>query len=396
MKNKILQLLVLSLIILLHAQISIAQRGPHRGHQRAMPSLEKMQADLNLSDDQVTQIKAIQEKYTAQRKALRASNDSDRAASREKMRSIMEAQKEEIENVFTDEQKAKIKTHRQERRSAFEKIDKKGMMQELKVYKEANMIPVLQAQRAKLEYKINEVDKASIAELRTDMKTMKEAHKEKMKGRKEAFKNGERPNREAMHQKRMTAKEAHKSKKEAIGALVEKYDNDITTLLAEVAPKKAQWKTDMKSIKEKYLPAEMNGKEMKRGHGKRKHHKDQKGKRYHDDKKEKGEKAMFLLLEPNASNSNLKQALITDVQVYPSPAISNNTIRFELKQAGRVQIDLIDKQGNVLQKVVDELREVGTYNEEVNLSNLNGILFYYRIIDPSGQVISKKFLMAKE
>jgi len=124
MKNKIAQLLILTLILLVQAQISIAQRGPHRGHQRAMPSIEKMQENLNLSDAQVTKIKAIQEKYIAQRKALRDSNDTDRSAVRENMRSIMQSQKEEIENVFTDEQKAKIKIHRQERRSAVEKIDK--------------------------------------------------------------------------------------------------------------------------------------------------------------------------------------------------------------------------------------------------------------------------------
>ena len=396
MKSKILQLLVLILIVLVQAQITIAQPGPHRGYQRGMPSVEKMQEDLNLSEDQATQIKTIQEKYRAQRKALREGNDTDRAANREKIRSMMEAQKEEIEKVLTDEQKAKIKTHRQGRRAAFEKIDKKGMDQEFKAYKEANIIPVLQQQRAKLESKINDVDKATIAELRTEMKAMKEEYKEKMKARKEAFKNGERPDHEAIKQKRMAAKEEHKSKKEAIGALVEKYDNDITSLLAEVAPKKAQWNTDMKAIKDKYLPAEMQGKEIKKGHGKRKHRKGQKRKRHNGDNKDKGEKAMFLLLEPNESNSTLKQSVITDVQVYPSPAINNNTIRFELKQAGRVQIDLVDKQGNVLQKVVDEVREVGAYNEEVNLINLNGMLFYYRIIDPSGQVISKKFLIAKE
>jgi len=144
----------------------------------------------------------------------------------------------------------------------------------IRTYKEANIIPVLQDQRTKLEAKINDVDKATIAKIRTEIKDLKEEHIEKMKARKEAFKNGERPEREAMRQKRMAAKEEHKSKKEAIDALVEKYDNDISTLLAEVAPKKAQWESDMKTIKNKYLPAEMKGREMKKGRGKRKHRKD--------------------------------------------------------------------------------------------------------------------------
>lgn len=82
--------------------------------------LEKMTETLGLSDTQVTQMKAIHEKYRSQKEALREKNEgNDRSAIKEEMKAIREAQRSEMKAVLTTEQLAKfeeMKAARKEKR----------------------------------------------------------------------------------------------------------------------------------------------------------------------------------------------------------------------------------------------------------------------------------------
>jgi Spy/CpxP family protein refolding chaperone len=79
---------------------------------------------LNLTPDQVTQVKAIDADQMSQMKALRDDTTTPKADKRSKMMEIHQASQDKIRNVLTDEQKtkydamqAKMKERRQNRQS---------------------------------------------------------------------------------------------------------------------------------------------------------------------------------------------------------------------------------------------------------------------------------------
>ena len=85
--------------------------------------IEMMTKRLNLTPDQVTQIKAIDADTMSQMKALREDTTTAKADKRSKMMEIHQASQDKIRNVLTDEQKtkfdamqAKMKARRQNHR----------------------------------------------------------------------------------------------------------------------------------------------------------------------------------------------------------------------------------------------------------------------------------------
>jgi Spy/CpxP family protein refolding chaperone len=81
-------------------------RGGHSKRGRHMKALK----ELNLTDAQKTQIKAIMEKSRPQMKALRENTTLDRAAKREQKKAIMQATGAQIRAILTAEQRAKFDT----------------------------------------------------------------------------------------------------------------------------------------------------------------------------------------------------------------------------------------------------------------------------------------------
>ena len=86
------------------------QDGPGRG--RGGPEMQQRQLDhmtkaLNLTPDQVTQIKAIQDDGRQQMMALRSDNSAAGPDRRAKMKDIHDAQELKIKAVLNDDQKTK-------------------------------------------------------------------------------------------------------------------------------------------------------------------------------------------------------------------------------------------------------------------------------------------------
>ncbi|MCU1222851.1 MAG: hypothetical protein JWQ42_944 [Edaphobacter sp.] len=79
-------------------------RGGRMGEERQLSMLTKK---LNLTPDQVTQVKAIDDDTMAQAKAVRDDTSIAQADKRAKMMEIRKASQDKIRAVLTDDQKAK-------------------------------------------------------------------------------------------------------------------------------------------------------------------------------------------------------------------------------------------------------------------------------------------------
>jgi Spy/CpxP family protein refolding chaperone len=112
-------------------QSASSERPPmHRHHSDAL-------AQLNLTDDQKTEMKAINDDFKQQMTDLKKSEDKITVTEwKSKMATIRKDHHEKVEKVLTDEQKATLKKIHKERGNRFRQ-DKRNRIEEMK--KELNL-----------------------------------------------------------------------------------------------------------------------------------------------------------------------------------------------------------------------------------------------------------------
>ncbi|MDQ2771046.1 MAG: T9SS type A sorting domain-containing protein [Bacteroidota bacterium] len=262
---------------------------------------------------------------------------------------------------------------------------------EIKAYFQANIMPVLRQQRQKLEPQLAAADRAQLATYRTQLKALKEQGRALRQAVAPAAGSpapaGTRPvltdaQREQAHQLRFQAQGIMLN----VAEMARKYDGPITKLTEEVQPQKEQWAADIKGIVAKNATPEQQQKMAARqgrrhgeGHGRgslRKFFKP----------------AMFLLLDPNAPADGPAERGVGSSSFYPNPAAATTQLEYDVKKAGPVSVDLLDKDGNKLRTLVAETtQEKGAHTEALNLSDLPAGTYFYKITTKSGMQ-TKRFV----
>lgn len=77
------------------------------------------------------------------------------------------------------------------------------------------------------------------------------------------------------------------------------------------------------------------------------------------------------------------------VMIFPNPTLNQNQLSYEVKETGRVSIQLLDQQGNVLQTVLSTYQDAGNYEQQIDLSELQPGVYLYQIQTPTGTSTKK-------
>jgi len=363
------------LVLLLLLGMTISQVDAQRMSHQGAP----LESVVELSETQQTEINKIKESYRTKFDALRQAEKTK--ANRTAMQQLMKEREAAVAAILTPEQrtkweaaqteqKAKMQQNRANRDANHEKMQ--AARTEMNAYHEKNVKPVLQKQRAKLESKISAADKKLIAEMRTQHE---QRHQES--GDRRGDKGSKWDGKEKRGDKASAGKEAKSDRKYAqTKALVEKYSANIDALYAEIATQEKQWEQDKKAIWEKYATTKSDEKADKSAT-----HHGEGGK----DKSDSHKKIHFLLLDPNATTTTAKPAPINrKVEAFPNPAGAMQNLEFEVLQAGKVKVEIIDGQGNMVKSVFDGNLEQGINKLQVTTGDLKGKSYFYRITDAKG------------
>jgi len=364
LKNKA-QILMLILAILC-VQNLMGQRGRH--HPPNMIMIEAVKEDLNLSEAQAAQIEKLQVDFKKQAQLVKADETKDRLEKRAAMELLADNQKAAIEKILTQSQQTLLAerkaTYKAERKAkmAERKSSRKELKATLETYRAENIEPVILTQRAKLEANLSEESKAELSELRIAFADKKE-QREKRKAEWQA--NGKKRNSANRKAKIETRKAARENDEEVLTLkeLVEKYESNI-------AHKRRG-----------------GDKAHRKGHGKRHGH--------HRNVDNRIGKGHFLLLDPNQVISTNQVAALTEIKVYPNPATSGNTLDYEVKEVGRIKIELHDEQGKLVKILLDEEKTVGKYQLNIDLRELKNRTYFYVVSDKQG-ITTKKFLIIEK
>ncbi len=396
LKNKA-QILMLILAILC-VQNLMGQRGRH--HPPNMIMIEAVKEDLNLSEAQAAQIEKLQVDFKKQAQLVKADETKDRLEKRAAMELLADNQKAAIEKILTQSQQTLLAerkaTYKAERKAkmAERKSSRKELKATLETYRAENIEPVILTQRAKLEANLSEESKAELSELRIAFADKKE-QREKRKAEWQA--NGKKRNSANRKAKIETRKAARENDEEVLTLkeLVEKYESNIEELYAEIESERTTWEAEQKEIIQQFKQEKGEtthkrrggDKAHRKGHGKRHGH--------HRNVDNRIGKGHFLLLDPNQVISTNQVAALTEIKVYPNPATSGNTLDYEVKEVGRIKIELHDEQGKLVKILLDEEKTVGKYQLNIDLRELKNRTYFYVVSDKQG-ITTKKFLIIEK
>jgi hypothetical protein len=362
---------------------------------------ERLDHDLGLSETQIEQAEKLREEMRTEMQALR--QQERRPELKEQMKEIMDQFHTDFESILTTEQKVKWKVLQANRKERMDKRignqaeireHRKALSDEIKAYREANILPVLLEQRTKLESDLSQEDKAILSALREKLTTAKAKRSEKPghmsgktgftmknKGRRGPQGIGQgKPGfgHHAMAQHRGQDKVLSQDDKATLKGLVEKYEPNIAALMEAIEGEKEQWKKDIKYIHEKNKPEKIEG-----GKGNMKRNAE-----IPEDKKaimEMKHKTRFLLLDPNQkSETAILENISRKVNVFPNPGSSQQKLEFEVMQSSKVTVEIIDTQGNIVKKVFSGVLKQGMNSIDVSIEGLKGNNYFYRITDAKG------------
>lgn len=171
MKQKIQKLVIVTFVsfgfIQMHAQKNVQEANAKR--------LERMSKHLELSDDQITQIKNINTQYADQENALHEKIKANRM-----VKSDRKEMKEEVQAILTPEQKKKFKHMRKKSQKSLKKGGKKHFekgdqrLNKMKQYLELSDVQVTQIKSIQEKYKPTETEKAEIKALMEKKKMLRE------------------------------------------------------------------------------------------------------------------------------------------------------------------------------------------------------------------------------
>lgn len=414
---KAIKIIVLFALIIGFLSPTMAQRHRGGGQHEMGDIIEKLDENLDLSDEQVAELETIVADFKAQKEVLREQDFESREEKRAAMKELHENFWTAIKSVLTEAQLAELETLRMERgergENPCEGADKEGLRAALDAYHMENIEPVLLEVRAGFEENISEEDKATLADLRVafaafkaDMQALKEAAQE------------EGADREAIRAQMKELKERMKENFEAMKPLLETYREDIKAAFEGLSDEREQWDADMDAIKLEYLGEECFERFARRGEGRHGHegrrrgHRHERGDRGHRGGRDghrherggerggdrghrgeghhghkggkKGKKAAhFLLLDPAGAGLATGDAALPahSITLSPNPASTVTTLTYKVATDAPIVILLQDNQGNVLQTLVSERKAAGTYSLEVNLSGYKTGSYYFTLSD---------------
>lgn len=264
-----------------------------------------------------------------------------------------------------------------------------GMRAELMEYCSKNVFPIVREERAKLEEKLTDGEKKTIADVRNAIKAKQPqitAMMQQMHGKMDA---GE--------QETGAMADMHKELMQTVAPLngiSEKYQTEMTAIGNRLQANAGEWHENLMKIGDKWMPKKDEQKEHGHMHDMFKHHFKAMHENGHTGDMHQMMAIHFLLLDPNAtsledffpfrfhemSDSKANEQPVA-LKVYPNPSNSGSTIEYEVKNAGNVTIDIIDKDGKTVAKLLNEYRKEGKYSLPVDLQKYHEGTYYIRYSD---------------
>ena len=257
-------------------------------------------------------------------------------------------------------------------------------------YVKTKVMPVLHQQRQQLEQEIASADRTQLATYRAQLKDLAKREMALHQTARIAARSAA-PDSAMHHRGRpaptpemQAARTERREIMQQVAQLAQKYQAPIARIAAELKPQQTQWMTDLHAIMQKNQPAESAERSAPGSDAPmasmRALHRPGPG---------FGELHLlhrpvaFLLLDPGATTPADEEMVATSL--YPNPVAPTSQLQYQVKQAGPVTVQILDKNGNTLRTAVQAAQqEKGPHSETINLGDLSSGTYFYKVTTTTG------------
>ncbi len=256
-------------------------------------------------------------------------------------------------------------------------------------YVKTKVVPALHQQRQQLEQELAPADRTQLATYRTQLKDLTKREMALHQAAHAAARSAVSDT--TMHHRgrpeptpeMQAARTERREIMQQVAQLAQKYQANIARIAAELKPQQAQWATDLRAIRQRNQPVEraasvpggdatavLTHPSPRPGHGLREVYL-------------LPRPTAFLLLDPGTATPAEEETVATSL--YPNPVAPTSQLQYEVKQAGPVTVQILDKNGNTLRTAVQAAQqEKGSHSEAIDLSNLSSGTYFYKVTTSTG------------
>jgi Skp family chaperone for outer membrane proteins len=248
----------------------------------------------------------------------------------------------------------------------------------IKNYVEKNILPVMKVQRQQLDKELSQTEKDRLAEIRSQLQTLRQQRREEMKSMRAQEGTPSLEQRKAMRQ---TRNQLHSLMNE-VAEMEENHDATIMALLDEVRPQVDQWRKEIRQIVSRNCPnADTRPGMMKNGKNK------------HGKKGMYGKQGMpfgkllvpnvFLLWNPDEPLPFFnRQNIMEDnmnFNIYPNPASGEVQFSVQLEEESNIGYQVFDKDGIEVLTKDAENAPAGLFSVTIDVSGLTNGLYIVKV-----------------
>lgn len=170
--NKLKAILLVTLLSVLGFQITAqSHNGKHKHH------LEQLKKELNLTDAQIDQFKAIKKKYKPEMKAIRSDQTLSTTEKKQKLDAVRVRKDADLKGFLSDDQFNKLTTIRENRFKKAEQLKKELNLSD----QQAEEMHAIKEKYRPLKQEIKEDTSLSEADKKTKRKELRKAKKAEVK-----------------------------------------------------------------------------------------------------------------------------------------------------------------------------------------------------------------------
>nr|NQU89529.1 T9SS type A sorting domain-containing protein [Bacteroidota bacterium] len=261
--------------------------------------------------------------------------------------------------------------------------DQKEMNPEMRAYLVENIIPLMKIQRHELDKSLSKQEIARLEEIRSELKSLKKIRNEK---RNALHQSQDKPTVEQRQEMRKMRNQVHEMMNE-VAIMAENHDTEITVLLDAIRPELEKWKLGMKDIRRENCQHNP-GQQQAHNRNKKNRSHDGNMRPNHGNGHSFGMKRMlspegFLLWNPDDplpfENGTLADPEQSELNLFPNPATNEVQISVMINEDSRLEISIMDNEGNFLNIIGTENAAEGLFSKTIDVSNFDNGLYFLQV-----------------
>lgn len=333
---------------------------------------EQMIKELDLSETQAAEMEEEREKLHNMIKEVRENDDLNSEEKREQVGLLMEDHRSNLEKILTEEQLIKL----DELRPKITKADnpKRNFRAGLNG-KDSARFALLLEKRKEFNIELSDEEKEVIEKHRNEVEAKVQERREECRfsleeGKSQGMMNRDGEDKGSGKGRRMDRgmmKELDFEWMDEVTKIAEVHSDEISSILLELKPEEAKMNA-RRSGKRKFNSKSGEGNCME----------------------DRGQMmaVRFLLLDPADEPMEVQNENI--LNIYPNPARSVLNIEYDVPKPGDVKIELLDRNGNMIETVDHRFRDSGFHHLTLDINDLeSNEIYFIQLTDQSHKNVIK-------